>query len=206
MTRGTISRRDILKLVSAACAVLPAPQLYAGANVKDQVGQSDRLSQLFGGPFSLVAHTGKPVTNADFDGRYLLIFFGYTGCPDVCPIGLTVMTQALDMLGASAETIQPLFITVDPERDTPEQLAKYVKSFHPRLIGLSGTEAQINDVAKAYKVHRRKVLTGDQAHNEYVIDHGSLTYFMGRDGKFLTLIPYNATAERMAQVLKTYVS
>lgn len=204
MTRGLRSRRGALGLL-VALSLLPALQALAGEDGAGPPAKPDPFSNLFGGPFSLISHTGKPVTNLDYAGKFLLIFFGYTSCPDVCPVGLTVMTQALDMLGPDADQIQPLFITVDPARDTPEKLAKYVQSFYPKLVGLSGSETQIEAVAKAYRVHRRKVLLNRDSASEYVIDHGSLTYLMGKDGKFLTVIPYTTTAGRMAETLKTYV-
>ena len=110
-----------------------------------------------GGPFTLTDHTGRRVTDKDFRGQHLLVFFGFTYCPDVCPSGLQVMTAALEELGPKAEKITPIFISVDPERDTPEQLALYVSSFHPRLVGLTGTPEEIQQVAKAYRVYYKKV-------------------------------------------------
>ena len=180
-----------------------ADKVWAHEVSGEQAHSEDPLGKIFGGPFSLVNHRGQAVTNRDFLGSYMLIFFGYTSCADVCPVGLNVMTEALEKLGPAADQIQPVFITVDPAKDTPEKLALYVKSFHPRLAALSGTEAEIEAVAKAYKVHRRKARPA--ADGEYVVDHGSLTYLMGKDGKFLTIFPYTVTADRIAEVLKNYV-
>lgn len=139
----------------------------------------DRLATQFGGPFVLTDHTGKRVTDADFRGRFMLIYFGFTRCTDTCPVDLPVIAQALDGLGPPAEKIAPLFISVDPVNDIPAVMATYVANFHPRLIGLSGSEAEITAVAKAYKVHRRKLTQAHHGHGEYTIDHGSLTYLMG---------------------------
>ena len=107
---------------------------------------------LVGGPFSLVDQTGKRVTDKDYRGKYMLVFFGYTNCPDICPAGLQVMSAALEKLGHRGDDIVPLFITVDPERDTPQKLAAYVKNFSPRLIGLTGSPSDVAAAAKAYRV------------------------------------------------------
>jgi protein SCO1/2 len=113
----------------------------------------------FGGPFALVDHDGRPRRDTDFRGRHLLVYFGYTSCPDLCPLGLDTIAQALDLLGPRADAVQPVFVTVDPARDTPEVLREYVASFDARLLGLTGSEADIRSVTKAYRVHRRLVRT-----------------------------------------------
>lgn len=166
----------------------------------------DPLATQFGGPFALTDHTGKRVTDADFRGRFLLVYFGFTRCTDTCPVDLPVIAGALDGLGPLAGKIVPLFISVDPVNDTPAVMATYVANFHPRLVGLSGSEAEITAVAKAYKVHRRKLTQAHHGHGEYTIDHGSLTYLMGPDGRFLTLLPHGTSAERMTMVLHKYLS
>jgi protein SCO1/2 len=129
----------------------------------------------FGGPFALVDHDGRPRRDTDFRGRHLLVYFGYTSCPDLCPLGLDTIAQALDLLGPRADAVQPVFVTVDPARDTPEVLREYVASFDARLLGLTGSEADIRAVAKAYRVHRRLVRTAPEG-GATLIDHGSLTY------------------------------
>jgi protein SCO1/2 len=113
-----------------------------------------------GGPFALVDHDGRPRTDADFRGKLLLVYFGFTYCPDVCPTDLQAIGLALDCLGAAGESVQPLFITLDPERDTPQHLADYVPLFHPRAVGLSGDEAAIRGAARAYKVFLRQGADG----------------------------------------------
>lgn len=166
----------------------------------------DPLANRFGGPFSLIDHTGKRVSDADFRGRYMLVYFGFTHCGDTCPIDLALMGQALDKVGpAVADKIQPLFISVDPEVDTPKVLADYVANFHPRLVGLTGSLTEVNAAAKAYHVQRHKILHQATNGHPYFIDHGSLMFLMGPDGTFVSLFPHNSSAEKIADSLKTYV-
>ena len=138
-----------------------------------------------GGPFSLLDHTGKRVTDADFRGRYMMVYFGFTFCPDVCPAGLQLMAAAIDAAGAKGLRVTPIFVTVDPERDTPEQLARYVPSFHPRLVGLTGSLAEIQAVAKAYRVYYQKV-KDERSSAPYTMDHTSIIYLMDPQGRFVT--------------------
>ena len=160
----------------------------------------------FGGPFTLMDHAGRRVTDRDFRGSWLLVQFGYTACPDLCPLSLDTLAQALDLLGpAAAARVQPLFVTVDPAQDTPEALAHFVRAFHPQLLGLTGSEPDIRAFAKAYRVHHRKVLTDPARPDAYLIDHGSFTYLIGPDGRFVTLFPYRTPAERMAEVVERHL-
>lgn len=160
----------------------------------------------FGGPFELVDQTGATRTPADFAGRFMLIYFGYTNCPDICPHNLQVMTEALERLDGDAMRIQPIFITSDPARDTPELLSEYVEHFYPSLIGLTGSEAQIRVAAKAYRVHRSKLVSKQATDpDDYLVNHTSLTYLMGPDGAFVTLFPHDTKAEFMAETLRGYL-
>ncbi len=179
-----------------ALAVLPGARerLFPGATIKS-VGQA-----LVGGPFTLTDHTGKRVTDEDFRGRFMLVFFGFTYCPDVCPTALQVMAAALDKLGAKAEQITPVLITVDPERDTPEQMAMYVKSFHPKLVGLTGSPAEIEAVTKAYRVYYKRV-ADPKSSAGYTMDHSAIIYVMGPDGVFRTHFAYTVNADAMADRL-----
>lgn len=144
-----------------------------------------------GGPFSLVDHTGRRVTDADFRGRPMLVFFGFTHCPEVCPTTLLDITNQLKALGPEAERLQVLFITVDPERDTPAQLALYLQSFDPRIVGLSGTVDEVEAAVKAYKAYARKIPTEDS----YTMDHTASVYVMDAAGRFRTLIDYHEEAQ-----------
>ncbi len=164
------------------------------------------LADFFGGPFSLIDHDGTWRSDRDFRGRFMLIYFGYATCPDICPTGLQTLSTALDLLGARADAVQPLFITVDPARDRPQALKDYVSHFHPRLIGLTGDESEIRAVAKAYRIHRRKVVLADSAGpDDYLVDHASITHLMGPGGMHVTLFPHGTDAERMAEVLRRYL-
>jgi cytochrome oxidase Cu insertion factor (SCO1/SenC/PrrC family) len=180
----------------AALMIFPAARakLLPAVNVRS-VGQA-----LVGGPFTLTDHTGKRVTDKDFRGRTLIVFFGFTFCPDVCPSGLQVIAAAIDKLGPKGQSITPLFISVDPERDTPAQLASYVQSFHPRLVGLTGTPAEVEAVAKAYRVYV-KMVTDPKSTAGYTIDHSSIIYVMGPDGAYRTHFTHTTNADVMAERL-----
>ncbi|MFM7347297.1 MAG: SCO family protein [Tagaea sp.] len=156
-----------------------------------------------GGPFELVDQTGAARRDAEFRGRYMLIYFGFTYCPDACPTALLAMAEALDRIGPSADRIQPIFISVDPERDTPEQLAGYVAAVDPRLVGLTGSPAQIASAARAYRVFYRKAAPASTT--EYLVDHTSLVYLMGPDGRFLAHFSHETSPDRMAETLRRIV-
>jgi protein SCO1/2 len=156
---------------------------------------------LVGGPFTLTDHTGKRVTDADFRGRYMLVFFGFTFCPDVCPSTLQVVSAALGKLGSKAERFVPILITVDPERDTPEQLALYVPSFHPRLVGLTGTRAEIDAVLDAYRIRNVRKRVDPKSSAGYTVDHPAQIYVMDPDGRYRTILDYTKGAESMAASL-----
>ena len=155
---------------------------------------------LVGGPFTLVDHTSKTVTEADFRGRFMLVYFGFTYCPDACPTSLTSMAEALDIIGPAADRIVPVLISIDPERDTPEQLNMYVRHFHPSLVGLTGSADQVAAAAKAFRVYYAKVKEEGAEEDDYTMDHTSIVYLMGPDGKFRTHFSGHTTSpETMAQ-------
>jgi cytochrome oxidase Cu insertion factor (SCO1/SenC/PrrC family) len=156
---------------------------------------------LVGGPFTLTDHNGKRVTDQDFRGKYVLVFFGFTYCPDVCPSELQVMSAALDQLGPEGEKIQPVFITIDPARDTPEAMKIYVSNFHPRMVGLTGSDADIAAVAKAYRVYYAKA-KGTENQKDYLMDHTTILYLMGPDGKFVKHFTYGTEAKGLAEALR----
>jgi protein SCO1/2 len=154
-----------------------------------------------GGPFQLIDHTGKHRSDRDFRGRLMLVYFGFTYCPDVCPTDLMAIGQALEQLGPDADAVQPVFITLDPERDTTEHLAEYVPMFHPQLLGLTGSLDAIGAAAEAYKVYFAKVPIGKDA-GDYTVDHTSFIYLMDRDGKYLGFFPPGTSAERMVEIIR----
>jgi protein SCO1/2 len=149
-----------------------------------------------GGSFSLTDHAGRAVTDRDFAGRPLLVYFGFTYCPDVCPTELGTIAAALDLLGPAGERVTPILITIDPERDTPEALGNYVALFHPRLVGLTGTAEQIAQVARAYRVYYAKVQPRDST--QYLMDHSSFIYLVGPDGRVRSLFRPQTSPEAIA--------
>ena len=149
-----------------------------------------------GGPFTLTEGNGHQVTDRDFRGKYLLVYFGYTSCPDVCPTTLNEVSSAMAKLGAEAAKVQPLFVTVDPDRDTPAVIEQYASSFPP-VIGLTGTADQVGQVARAYRVTYAQQRTG-AGPNDYTVDHSSVLYLMGPDGRFVAPIPADADASKIA--------
>ena len=155
-----------------------------------------------GGPFALVDHAGRARSEADFRGKLLLVYFGFTGCPDVCPTDLQEIARALDLLGREGDAIQPLFVTLDPERDTPEPLAGYVSAFHPRLVGLTGSPEAIRRAADAYKVFYERVARAE----DYTIEHSGFVYLMDRDGAYLGFFPPGTRAERMLTILRPHLA
>ncbi len=197
------SRKTLLLalLVGLAAGIMTAVLLVALPTSEPGAQKSEASGRaLIGGPFSLVEPSGKRVSDKEFAGRPMLVYFGFTHCPDVCPAGLQVIAAALDRMGDKAKGITPLFITVDPERDTPELLGKYVKSFHPDIVGLSGTPEDIAAVTKAYRVYAKKV-PDEERPGEYNVDHSSFMYLMDASGAFVKHFPHSVDAEKLAQEL-----
>jgi len=159
---------------------------------------------LIGGPFTLIDQQGKTVTDRDFRGRFMLVFFGFTHCPDICPAELQVMSQSLDALGAEAKDIVPIFITLDPERDTQAVMAEYVKNFGPRFVALTGSPEAVAAAAKAYRIAYAK-FQEDAASSDYSIDHSALVYLMGKDGEYVTHFAYGTPADKMTETLRSYL-
>jgi protein SCO1 len=160
---------------------------------------------LVGGPFTLQDGDGRQVADRNYRGKYLLIYFGYTYCPDVCPTTLTQMADALDRLGPNADRLQPIFITIDPKRDTPAVVKQYAAAFSPRLIGLTGSPEQIAGVAREYRVYYAEHRTGPGP-GDYAMDHSSILYLIGPDGKFVAPIRADQTGAEMASDIAKYMS
>lgn len=162
---------------------------------------------LIGGAFTLTDQTGQRRSEADLKGHYSLVYFGYTYCPDICPTSLSAVTQGLDLLAesdpAKAAAVVPIFITIDPERDTTEALAGYAEHFHPRLMALTGTPEEIAVAAKAYRIYYQKV--EEPGASDYLMDHSSIIYLMGPDGNYLTHFTHASTADDIAKGLAAEV-
>jgi protein SCO1/2 len=156
-----------------------------------------------GGPFTLVDQAGRTVTERDYSGQWMLVYFGYSYCPDVCPTELGVMTTALDQLGPQGAQVVPVFITVDPQRDTPEHLADYVSRFHPRLQGLTGTPEQVAEAARRYRVYFAKVQRPEMT--DYLMDHSSFVYLVGPDGRVRSLFRPDTAPEAMAAAVTAQI-
>jgi len=183
----------------AALSIAGAGYLWVG-----QAGGRSAAAPPFGGPFELTGPNG-PVTQATFRGRYTLLYFGYTFCPDVCPTTLNTIVQASDRLGRRADDLQIVFITVDPARDTPAVMREYTQAISPRIMGLTGTPDQIARVAAEYHVYYRVNSAGarDEA---YSVDHSSILYLQGPDGAPLALIPADAPPDRIAADIAKYLT
>ena len=194
MTRGTA--------IALAAAAIAAVIIGAGARLfisgTPEVDQPGSQQALVGGPFELVDQDGNVRRDSDFRGGYMLVFFGYTYCPDVCPTTLHDITLALDSLDeAVARRIQPIYITVDPARDTVAAMKAYVANFHPRLVALTGSDDQIAAAAKAYRVYYAKAGEGD----DYLVDHTAFIYLMDPEGRYASHFSHTTGAEDLAAAL-----
>lgn len=184
----------------AAAAVLAA--LLAGvrfllpsAEMAGAAAQQEPVP--IGGPFTLTDHTGRRVSEQDFRGRHMLVYFGYTYCPDICPLGLQTIAQALDSLSPEQQAqVVPVFMTVDPERDTVEVMRDYVTQFDPRLVGLTGSPDEVARAAKEFRVYAQKAEVKD---GSYLVDHSTFTFLMGPDGNYVTHFGHATTAEEMGR-------
>jgi protein SCO1/2 len=160
-------------------------------------GSAVRSAATIGGPFQLIDGQGASVSERSFPGKYTLVYFGYTLCPDVCPTTLADLTDALDKLGAKGNQIQPIFITVDPKRDTAPVMKQYVAAFSPRLVGLTGSPGEIAAVAREYRVYYAEHRTGPGP-DDYTMDHSSILYLMAPDGSFIAPIRADQDGPAMA--------
>ena len=188
----------LVLLLGMASYLYLTPSGQLGSGSFDNAGEASQSA--IGVEYSLTSHEGKEVARSDFEGSYRLYYFGYSFCPDVCPTSLFVMGQALDRLARdnpdAAAAIQPIFITVDPERDTVEVLANYVIHFHPRLIGLTGSPEDIAAVTKGFRVFAQK--TDERGSGDYLMDHTSAFVLMDPEGEFVRLFTHGTPAEEMA--------
>jgi cytochrome oxidase Cu insertion factor (SCO1/SenC/PrrC family) len=197
-------------LVAAALLGLSFLPLAVGAQSSSQRSAAELMDAVMwnrepiGGPFALVDQNGERRTDADFRGQLMIVYFGFTYCPDVCPTDLQQIGLALDRLGEVSEAVQPIFITLDPERDTRDHLRDYMPLFHPRFVGLTGDAAAIVAAATAYRVYYKKIEFSDRS--DYTIDHSAFIYLMGRDGKYVGFFPPGTTADRLAESLRAHLA
>lgn len=192
-SRPKLILASILILLSVLIAALALSTLNS---VKGGSGTA-----LIGGPFTMLNEKGETVTEKTYAGKYMLLFFGFTNCGDICPTELQVIAAAFSEMGATSDVITPILVTVDPERDTPQVMAEYVKNFHPRLQGLTGSAEQIAQFAKIYHIYFQKVPDLKNPAN-YTMDHSSILYLMGPDGKFIKHFTYTTDAKNLAERLK----
>lgn len=208
LSRAAISGVMMIAMIGVALSAsrLPAAEQQAAPQPSAAQLMDDLMWNRgpIGGPFALTDHTGKLRTDAEFRGKLLVIYFGYTYCPDICPTDLMAISSALDLLGRDGETVQPIFISIDPERDTLAHLADYVAAFHPRLLGLTGAPDAIRKVATAYKAYYDKAENAPT--QDYVIDHTAFIYLLGRDGRYLGFLPPGTSPERLGEVIRGQLS
>ncbi len=192
-------------LVAGVCVVLAmgtgAGFILFGGEKHNAPGQG---TALIGGAFELTNHTGQRVTDQDFRGKYMLVYFGFTSCPDMCPTSLTLMSDALDILADTdpdlVKSITPVFITLDPERDQVAEMAAYIAHFFPGMVGLTGSADDIRTAARAYRVFYQK--TPPENSGDYLIDHSSITFLMGPDGDYLQHFAHGTDGARMAENIR----
>jgi protein SCO1/2 len=168
-----------------------------------QFGGPGATASVIGGPFKLIDQNGQPISDADLKGKPFLVFFGYTHCPDVCPTTLFEVSEVMRSLGKDADRAKALFISVDPDRDTPAVLKDYLSSFDPHLIGLTGDQAALNAVEKSYRVYAKKVPTGKDG--DYSMDHSAIVYLMDKSGRFVAPFKLDRKPEDAAAELKKYM-
>jgi len=191
---------------AAVAAFLGASAWYVMDNRKDDIFADCRQSQVaggdIGGPFTLVNTSGATVTDADVLTKPSLVYFGYTFCPDVCPFDMSRNVEAVDQLAGMGIDVTPVFITIDPERDTPEALADYAANMDPKLVALTGSADQIRAASQAYKTFYKKRDTGDEY---YLVDHSTFTYLMLPGEGFVDFFRREITSEQMAESVACFV-
>lgn len=204
-TSGPVNYASLGITLATGCGLLGYYSYSKQQKLESLRGKDQAVvgSAMVGGPFELVDQRGKRFTDADLHGEFALLYFGFTYCPDICPDELEKVAEAVDAAEKGCGVrIQPVFITVDPQRDNVQQVREYVKEFHPRLIGLTGTPEQVKAAAKSYRVYYNK--TNDSP-DDYLVDHSIISYLVDPTGKFVTFYGKNFTAEEMAASLQGHV-
>lgn len=195
--------KNTVRIILTAALLLIAAAVWSIYLFKDNIPTATENSRaLVGGPFNLSNHLNQPVTEKDFLGKYMMVYFGYTYCPDICPMDLQIMTDALNMLDPDISAqITPVFVSVDPERDTVDIMAEYIEYFHDDLIGLTGTVDQIEAIKSEYRVYAAKAdNTAD-----YIVDHTAFTYLMDKEGNLLNHFNHAEDPQRMATKITSLI-
>lgn len=203
MNNSLNMNKNKIRIILCAILLLIAAVIWSVFLIRDNTPTAAENSRaLIGGPFNLTNHLNQPVSDQDFQGKYRLMYFGYTYCPDICPMDLQIMADALDLLEPEIlGQISPMFISVDPERDTFDVMATYVDYFHKDLIGLTGTVEQINAVKSEYRVYAAKADDSP----DYIVDHTSYTYLMDKNGTYLDHFNHAEDPEKMAAKITALV-
>lgn len=201
-------KKNLLQLIriKAWIMLIGILVLIAGAMYeKRQEGAPSNTQGLvqIGGAFKLTTHTGATLVDTQMVGKPYLVFFGYTHCPDICPAALYDMTLLLQSLGEDGKDLKVLFVTVDPERDTPEVMKNYLQNFHPNIIGLTGSIAEVDQMVRSYRAYAKKAPPSSSG--DYAMDHSTGIYMMGRLGTFITMIDPQAPTEKKAAVVRKYM-
>jgi len=184
-----------LKTVLFLALTIFAPAVWAHGHGESH--ETPGSAAKIGGDFTLIDQHGKMAKDADFHGKVMLVFFGYTHCPDICPVSVDVLSKAMGMLGAKADQVVPIFITVDPQRDTSVTLKDYLANFDKRIIALTGKPVEIKKAADAYKVYFSIAEASKQKNGDYMVDHSTIIYMMGKDGSYLRHFSYNAAPQEI---------
>lgn len=191
-------------LLAAGFAIFFAAQPALSHRDKDRPQRQTSQVGGFGGPFSLINELGQVVSDKDFRGKLMVVYFGYTHCPDICPLDAASIGAAMDLLGAAAKRVQPLFISIDPERDTPQRLKEWLGAIHPSFVGLTGMRSAVAAAARAYRVVYERVETASS--HDVTFNHPGLIYIMGLDGSFLFLLPAGTPPEIISEELRAVLA
>lgn len=191
---------------SSLIALIAGALMLSGCKSAPSPSEAPLAGAAIGGPFTLVNKDGKPVQWSDFKGFYRIVYFGYTFCPDACPTDVAVAMRGLDAFAKAhpkeADRIRPIFISIDPARDTPKVVGEFAAAFSPRLIGLTGTPAQVDQAAKGFAVYYAR---GKETSGGYLMDHSRIAYLMGPDGQPIAMLPVDKGPQAVAQDLTTWV-
>lgn len=191
-----MSKKNLILLLLCFITFALGMGYYVSTYVRPVKTNTQTGNALLGGDFQLTTHKGHPIDTKQFRGKYMMIYFGYSFCPDICPTALENMSEAMMKLADLGPKIQPIFVTVDPDRDTVKQLETYIQSFHPRFLALTGSKESLDKAIKSFRVYAQKV--EDEGASDYLIDHSSIVYVMGPDGKYVAHFSHQIPGEEMA--------